>query len=373
MTKKIFVHDRLVHMGWAEMILQDLIRKNANKDSLIFTLFSSKKQFDWLPVITVFPKLVNNRFISWSTSNRKIVRRLVDYRNMMPFYPLLVWILRKKIKTHSPETLIVSSFAAVKNINSLRLASKESILYCHSPMQYIRENYDEYCKKLGTFKKMVFVICAKYLRIRDSRKNTYDIVYANSYYTKSCIEKRYWWDHIQVWYPSLPEEILNTPALEKPYTYYLFVWRVVKFVRELDKIITMCNTLHLPLIVMWSWPDEIELKELAWETITFIGHISDTSEKIKIIKQATWFINLAQESCGIWTMEALSLWVPVLWYNKWWTKELIFDENLWTLVETKEIESLIDALQAFHQREFDRKNIKKMFLTFYKENNVGEK
>jgi len=119
---------------------------------------------------------------------------------------------------------------------------------------------------------------------------------------------------------------------------------------------------------MWSWPDEIELKEIAWSSITFIGNITDIQEKVAIIKQAKGLINLAKESCWIATMEALSLWVPVLWYNQWWTAELVHTQEFGTLIDTKEIESLIDALQAFHQRSFNRRGIKKEFITFYKKN-----
>jgi len=149
MNKKIFVHDRIVHHGWAEMILKDLIEEYSPWKTIIFTLFSKEKSFFWHTVITALPERINTLLVSGSKSKRKGIRRLVDYRNMMPFYPLLVWILRQKIKRHSPKTVIVSSFAAVKNVLWWSLQPIESILYCHSPMQYIWENYTEYCNKLS--------------------------------------------------------------------------------------------------------------------------------------------------------------------------------------------------------------------------------
>jgi len=368
MTKKIYVHDRIVHQWWAEAILKDLIKHYWTDNAAIFTLFSKQDTFENIPVTTVFWKTLNNFFISWSSSTWKIVRRIADYRNLMPLYPLLVRLLRRKIKKQAPETLIVSSFAAVKNIVWWWLVPKQAVLYCHSPMQYIRENYKEYCMKLSWVKKRIFIASSIYLRKRDRRKNLYTTVYSNSYYTKSVIEKWYGRKNSIVRYPTIEEVFLSSPALKKPYEYYLFVWRIVTFVRELDKIIDMCNTLRLPLIIMGSGPDEIALKERAWPTITFIWHISDHNEKATIIKQAKWLINLAKESCWIGTMEALSLWVPVFWYNQWGTAELVHSSELWMLVSSKNTENLIDNLSLFHQRAFDREKIKEQFLQFYKDN-----
>jgi hypothetical protein len=45
-----------------------------------------------------------------------VLSKLFDYRNLMFFYPVLVWILRRKVEQFAPDEMIVSSFAAVKNI-----------------------------------------------------------------------------------------------------------------------------------------------------------------------------------------------------------------------------------------------------------------
>lgn len=366
-TNTILVHDRIINIWWAEMVLEELLWYFWDDLTVVYALLSKERTFKWKPVIHALPRWLNNFVVNASSSRWKIKKFLFDYRNLMPFYPLLVWLLRQKIKKTQANTMIVSSFVAVKNIQTSTLGIKNSILYCHSPMQYIWENYDEYTKKITWCKWLLFKFSAWYLRKRDRTTAPYTQVYANSYYSKKCVKQYYWLD-ATVWYPSLPKQFIETPALPKPFTYYLFVWRVVKFVRELDKIITMCNTLHLPLLVMGTWPDMQELQELAWPTVTFIGFVADVEQKATIISQAKAVINLAKESCGIGTMEALSLWVPVLWYNTWWTKELVHKDTWGTLVETKEIESLIDALQDFHQQQRDRPTIKKEFLSYYNDN-----
>lgn len=51
--------------------------------------------------------------------------------------------------------------------------------------------------------------------------------------------------------------------------YFVYVGRLVNFVRETGLIIQLFNHLKLPLIVIGSGPDEEELKALAGETVIF--------------------------------------------------------------------------------------------------------
>ncbi len=83
-------------------------------------------------------------------------------------------------------------------------------------------------------------------------------------------------------YPKLAEEILTTDAvLEIPASkgslaksidaasiagggeYYLYIGRLVKFVREVDRIIALANSMEIPLLIAGSGPDEQYLKEMA--------------------------------------------------------------------------------------------------------------
>lgn len=91
---------------------------------------------------------------------------------------------------------------------------------------------------------------------------------------------------IEVKYPCIPKKFFVPTVQETPQAYYLYVGRLVNFVREADKIIKVCNELNVPLIMMGSGPDEVYLKSIAGPSIIFIGWINDIDEKIKIISQA---------------------------------------------------------------------------------------
>jgi len=87
----------------------------------------------------------------------------------------------------------------------------------------------------------------------------------------------------------------------------------------------------------------------------FLGWLP-AEEMKEIVKHAKGLVNLAKESFGIGTVEALLMGVPVLWFNEWWTKELV-DQKSGILIDTKDEKTLKQAILQFEQTSFDRKYI----------------
>ena len=240
-------------------------------------------------------------------------------------------------------------------------------------MQYIWENYDEYTKKLTWIKWVLFRRRANHLRVRDNKKRTYATVYANSYYTKSCI-KHYYDLNATVWYPEIDEHYLESTVIQEPREYLVYVWRLVQFIREVDRIIDLCNSMQLPLLVLGSWPDEAMLKDRAGDTIVFLWAITDPVKKRAIVQQAQWLINIAKESCGMSTIEALLTGVPVFGFAAWWTRELVWlsqqSENEWPIITTecgvfvtdKNPSVLIEAMNLFRSTNRNRGAIRDYIL-----------
>lgn len=106
----------------------------------------------------------------------------------MFWFPLLTAILSKKIKRYSPDHIIISSFAAVKNIDT---SIAPTSLYLHCPMQYIWENYHDNLQKLSFPIKQLYQFAAQFLRPRDKKKRTYNEVFFNSEYTEAVAKKIY--------------------------------------------------------------------------------------------------------------------------------------------------------------------------------------
>ncbi len=358
--KFAFVHCRVMP-GWALSVLQDLIDEHKEMDqAVVFTLFSDIKQLKTknhsLKIITALPTRVNSLFHRCSTHNVPLLSWLFDYRNLMFFYRILMRVLSRKIKKYKPDHIIISSFAIAKNITPL--SGIPMMLYLHSPMQYIRTHYDEYKEKLTGFKGKLFNRIVPRMRKRDLKYTKFDKIFANSKYTAQEAEKLYGMKNIQIKYPHIPDKFFIPAIQESPQEYYLYVGRLVTFVKEADKIIALCNELKVPLIVMGSGPDEAYLKSIAGPSIIFIGWIQDVDEKIKIISQAKWFINLTKESYGIWTVEALLMGVPVFGYGEWATVELV-DKDCGILVKDKKHHTLVEEFTRFMHTKRERKMISK--------------
>ena len=355
--KKAFVNCRIMP-GWVLNVFQDMIEKEEYSEAKVFTLFSDRSEISaWnkkLQVVTALPKRLNKIFLYFSKHKIKILSSLFDYRNLMMFYPFFMKVLSKKIRKYNPEKIVISSFAIAKNISVPNIKKK---LYLHSPMQYIWSHYDEYTHKLSWFKLALFKAITPRLRKRDKKFTKFDEVEFNSQYTAKLAKELYWitW---KVVYPKIDPAFQTANLVLQPNNYYIYVWRTVKFVKEVDKIIELFNETKQPLLIMWSGPDELYLKSIAWDNIIFIWRIENPEEKMKIISESKWLINITKESFWICTMEALLCWVPVFWFNDWASVELV-DSKSWILVPDKRHETLVSNFKKFSEKEWNRDQIQK--------------
>lgn len=353
--KVAFVHDRIVAIWWAEKVFFDLIKKEQFDEWKIFTVFSNKKfiQINWKDI--QIESVISNNFII----------NKIWYRNLMPFFPILIKILSYKINKYKPDNCIISSFSIAKNID-FKWFKK---LYLHSPMQYIWDHYDEYINKFSWIKQIIYKLCSKYLRVWDKKYTQFNEIVCNSEYTQTLAKKIYWIDGT-IQYPQIQKEFLQTYPTQDIHDYYIYIWRLVKFVKELDKIINLFNHSNQKLLIVWTGPDELFLKSIAWPNIIFLWFLDqennpqDLENLIKILKHSKWLINITKESFGIVTAQALALGVPVFGYNKWASTELV-DEKSGILIDNKNYENIQKWFEKFQNTNFDRENIKQNFLKKY--------
>jgi len=363
--KQAFAHCRILPGGALDVFI-DLIKNDKNiKNAKIFTLTSDREFLDiWndqkIPIITALPQKVNKLFQYLSFHKIPVLSFFCDYRNLMFFYPRFMKKLSKKIQKYKPDEIIISSFAIAKNLDFFKKKSRlwkiRWKLYLHSPMQYIRSHHSEYQKKLSWIKKFLFKLIVKKLRKRDQKYTEFDEVLFNSKYTQKLAKEIYNIKWI-VQYPKIKEEFLEEPITKNVKEYFIYVWRLNKFVKEVDLIINLFNLNKKKLIILWNGPDEKELKQMANSNIVFIDWIDWVYDRIEIMKYARWLINLTKESFGICTAEALALGVPVLGYNDWATPELV-DENSGILVDEKNLKELVKKFEEFDKKSFSREEIK---------------
>ncbi len=362
-------------MPWGVLnVFQDMIESENFSQAKIFTVFSDRNVLEtskWnIEIVTALPSWLNKLFLKFS-KKWWLLWSILDYRNLMFFYIPLMKILSNKIQKYTPPKVIISSFAIAKNLDFCKLDytgvfNPVTSLYLHSPMQYIRSHYQEYTKKLTWYKLKIFQKITPKLRKRDKLFTKYDNVFANSHYTAQLAKEIYNID-CKIKYPKIDGNFLSASVNISPNNYYIYAGRLVKFVKELDKIIHLFNEIQQPLLIMWSGPDEEYLKSIAKGNIIFIWRIQDPAEKMKIIQNAKWLINITKESFGICTAESLLLWVPVFAYHDWASVELV-DAESWILCPDKHQKTLVRCFYEFMQKDRDRQKIQnniRLILNLY--------
>lgn len=370
----VFCHCRIGE-GWWLSVLRDLVAYYEWGQKVIFTLYSDRDFLDVegeeIPIVTALPWWLNRRLVGGS----RWFRWLRDPRNLMPLYPLLTWILSHKvarlIKKHPhphSQRVVVSSFAVAKNI--VLPGHVDATLYLHSPNQYLWSHYKEYRTKLRGYKKLFFILVVPYLRLWDSyisRRQRFDTVIYNSKYTKKSahevygsLTKKDWQEKIV--YPRIHDVFVHGSVAKNYDDYFIFVWRTVRFVRELDKILAIFAERDEHLLIVGDGPDKHYLMAKAPDNVTRCGHIGDVRQKYDLIRKSRGMINLSYESFGIATCEALLVGVPVLGYAKWWTKELVSPES-GVLVDDKRHETLLVWFDRFCERVWKREKIRDAIVT----------
>lgn len=357
----IYIHCRLLPWGAAN-VLTDLIREYGHDhDTKIFTLFSNSKTRDVngvsITVVGALPFRIQSVFLFFQTYRVPLLSRLFDYRNLILFYPWLIARLRRKIQKHNPDQVIISSFAVAKNIvPTIGKWQIVTILYLHSPMQYIHTHRDEYRQKITGIKWWIFRTIAYKLKKRDTLPRIYDTIITNSNYTATQAKDIYGMSVDRVWYPQIHTAFGQQAPITCPDNYFVYVGRLVKFVKKVDRLIELVNATGDHLVLIGSGPDEQYLKKIAGPNCLFIGRVDDVDKRIDIIRKSRWLLNITKESFGLSTAEALLCGVPVFWYAEGASPELI-DHKSGILTCNKSIGGLYEDFQAFKKQSWSREYI----------------
>ncbi len=353
--KIAYIHDWLVFPWWAEKVFFDLINFTQNKPN-IEKLTSQRKEFItdmeklWIykqkneyKIFTTFHKTdftnPTNLQIEAALSSEKIWKY---FRNLMPFFPIFSKILSKKINDYNPDLVIISSFAIWKNLD----IKAKKVLYLHSVMQYIRSHYEDYVKKFSWVKKLAYILSSKYLRIWDKKHKEFDKIYFNSNYTKKTFQKTYhkhtdW----KILFPLVQKPEFKEIDLKEKFgiewEYYIFIWRLVRLVKNLDIIIKAFNNTNKQLIIVWDGPDKDYLKSLVkGNNIKFLWYLdSKSNEYWTLLKNAKALINITKESFWIVNYQAYLTWTKLISINKWAINDIPWEKIL--IEDYKDLEKVI--------------------------------
>jgi len=339
--KVALVHDWLVKFGGAEKVLEAMSEVYPSK---IYTLVADR---EGLKGSRFEDQEIKTSFI------QKLPRAKKKYRSYLPFFPLAI----EQFDLSDYDLIISSSHSIAKGV--LTHADQFHVCYCHTPMRYAWDLYQQYLReaKLKSGPKGVLAkFFLHYLRIWDAHAASRVNVYvANSEFVARRIQKLYGQESTVI-YP--PVDVESFELCETKEGYYLTAARFVPY-KKIDMIVETFQ--HFPdrkLVVIGDGPDMEKIKAKAGKNVELLGYQDDQTLK-GMLKKARAFLYAAVEDFGILPVEAQACGTPVIAYGKGGVCETIAPNQTGVFFEQQTPEALGKAIQDFEksQDQFDPKVI----------------
>ena len=347
--KVALVHDWLTTIGGAEKVLESLLEAFP---STLHTLVKNPKNLRGTPFESME---IKTSFI------QKLPKAKKKYRSYLPLFPLAI----EQFDLSEYDLIISSSHSVAKGV--LTRADQIHICYCHTPMRYAWDLYQQYLREsnLKSGPKGIFAkFFLHYLRMWDAQSSARVNAYiANSHYVARRIKKFYQKEALVIY----PPVNLDYFDLEKnKEDYYLTASRMVPY-KKIDLIVEAFS--HMPdkkLIVVGDGPEMEKIKKKAKKNVEILGFQNDDVLRT-YLQKAKGFVFAALEDFGILPVEAQACGTPVIAFGKGGALETIVEGQTGLFFPEQTVSSLIDAIERFEKRSFDPKIIRTHAETFREE------
>ena len=339
------VHDWLVTNAGAEKVLRGMV--NLYPDADIFSLvdFLTDKDRD----------TILDGKNAYTTFIQKLPFAKKHFRNYLPLFPKAI----ESLDLSGYDLIISSSWAVAKGIK--KDPNQIHICYCHTPIRYAWDLYEEYTSNLKQPKKFIVQQSLKYIRNWDiSTLDRVDYFIANSKFIQERIQRIYHRESTVI-YP--PVNIDKFTLHEEKGDFYLTASRLVPY-KKTKLIVEAFNKMpDKKLVVIGSGEEYDSIKKIAKDNIKVLGYQSD-EVLISTMQKAKGFVYAAIEDFGIIPIEAMACGTPVIALNKGGTKETVINKLTGVHFEEQTHQSLIDAIKTFEKLDFDYKNIRKEAIKY---------
>lgn len=305
------------------------------------------------------------------------------HRHMLPLYPLAV----EQFDLREYDLVISSESGPAKGV--LTGPGTLHLCYCHTPMRYLWDFYQEYKNGsgLGPVRKLVFGLTAHYVRLWDQATAArVDFFAANSHRVASRIRK-YYRREAEVIYP--PVDVTAAQLSGHIADYYLVVGQLVNY-KRVDLAIEACNQLGRPLRIVGVGEEYSRLRRMAGKTVSFLGALSDEEVRNQCA-QCRALLFPGEEDFGIVPVEAQAACLPVIAFGKGGARETVIgadrdgiatpERSTGMFFGEQRVGSLVEAILRFeaeerhfspsfiqaHAEQFDKKHFLKRMGSFVAE------
>lgn len=344
--KVAIVHYWLVGMRGGEKVVEQLCEMYPNAD-----IFTHVYDPDSVSAIIKKHKVVTS-FIS------KLPFAKSKYQTYLPLMPLAL----EQLDLRGYDLIISSESGPAKGV--ITDPDALHICYCHTPMRYLWDMYQNYYENAGRLKKVLMIPLMHYIRLWDvSSAQRVDCFIANSSFIAKRIKKFYRREAIVI-HP--PVAIEDFGISENVGDYYLMVGQLVQYKRT-DLAVHAFNKMKKKLIVIGQGEELEYLKSIAGDTIEILGHQPFSKIK-KYYSECKALIFPGLEDFGMVPIEAMASGRPVIAFGQGGALDYVQDMKTGVLFEEQSEESLMNAVLRFeeHEKGFDSDLIRQFSLRFSK-------
>lgn len=339
-VKVALVHDWLTVMGGAERVLESLLELYPAD---LFTLVKNTKNLKKTPFEEIE---IRTSFI------QKLPKSEKKYRSYLPLFPLAI----EQFDLGVYDLIISSSHSIAKGV--LTHADQMHICYCHTPMRYAWDLYQQYLKEVrlkSGVKGMMAKCFLHYLRMWDAYSSARVNAYlANSRYVARRIKQLYN-QKAEVVYP--PVDLNFYSLKEEKEQYYLTISRMVPY-KKMDLIVEAFAAMpDKKLVVIGDGPEEEKVKGKATKNIEILP-FQEREELRKYLQNAKAFVFASIEDFGILPVEAQGCGTPVIALGKGGALETVIQNKTGIFFPDQTVSSLREAIQKFEKESFDPQTIR---------------
>ncbi len=324
------VHDFLYVYAGAERVLEQMIQLMPQCEVFALFDFLAEDSREFLA-----GKKVTTSFIQ----KLPLARR--KHRAYLPFMPLAI----EQLDLSGYDLVVSSSYLAAKGV--ITGPDQLHVCYCHSPARYAWDLQHQYLQRQRVGfgpKGMLARGILQYIRTWDARSAMgVDHFVANSQFIARRIRKVYR-RPAEVIYPPVDTELFK-PGDERA-DFYLTVSRLVPY-KRIDIIVEAFNLMpDKKLVVVGDGPLMSELRKIANDNITLVGHQSE-AELLRYMQLAKAFVFAAEEDFGIVPVEAMSCGIPVIAYGLGGVRETVRDGETGIFFDQQTAQSVVNAVRRF--------------------------
>lgn len=347
------IQEWLVTVGGSDKVVKAIADIFPNAD--IYTLVAKKEVCEELG-------------INWDKVHTSFIQKMPfgikKYRSYLPLFPFAV----EQFDLRGYDVIISSSHCVAKGV--LTKADQLHICYCHSPIRYVWDMYNEYLEETNLtkgFKSWLVRYLLHRIRKWDMLSSfRVDYYISNSNYVAQRIKETYRREATTI-HPNI--DISHFELCEQKEDFYLASSRLVAY-KKIDIIIEAFNRMpDKKLIVIGGGPNLKKYQELAKENVTVMGYQPFNTLKEKMQK-AKAFIFAADEDFGMIPIEAEACGTPVIAYGHGGSLETVSKGKTGLFFHEQSPESIIKAVEDFESMgkvPFDYKSCRKWAEGFSEE------